>query len=200
MDVPGGARETSPEPEPEPAVAPEADEPEPGADEETPEGGAGPGSTDRPTLRSLVWELAATARGLETARWPRWRDVPARVAAGMLSVVYGAFALTLVPLGFFEASGFIELIQPVAAVLIVVGGVLVLKRHEQGPAVVGLSCAILCFFPLLFAVLRAMKLMNAFRPGALLVVLLQTALLYAVPALVVAWAIREEARKGEDWE
>ena len=109
--------------------------------------------------------------------------------------MYGVVAVLIVPLGLFDASGLIGLLQPLAALLIVAGGVLILRDHEHGPAAAGLACAILCFFPLLSAVYRALQLMNDVQPGALLLLLLRTVLLYAVPVFIVVWTVREETRK-----
>ena len=155
-------------------------------------------SAGREDLRSTVSELAAAEGGDESQEKPAWQTIPPRTAVGILSIVYGAVAVLIVPLGLFDASGLIGLVQPLAALLIVVGGVLILRGHEHGPAVAGLSCAILCFFPLLSAVYRTLALMNAVRPGALLVLLLRTVLLYAIPVLIVVWTVREETRKQSD--
>ncbi len=152
-------------------------------------------SAHREDLRSTVSELAAAEGGDKSRNRPTWQTIPPRTAVGILSIVYGAVAVLIVPLGLFDASGMIGLLQPLAAVLIVVGGVLILRGHEHGPAVAGLSCAILCFFPLVSAVYSALQLMNAVQPGALLVLLLRTVLLYTIPIVIVVWTVREETRK-----
>jgi hypothetical protein len=156
-------------------------------------GGSASGEDD--ARQGTASDLAAGADDGESPERPRWRDVPPRILVGVLAIVYGAVAVLIVPMGLFQSSGMIGLLQPVAAVLIVVGGVLVLRGHEHGPAFAGLSCAILCFFPLLSAVQRALALMGAVRPGALLALVLETVLLYAVPVFIVAWTVREETRK-----
>jgi hypothetical protein len=90
------------------------------------------------------------------------------------------------------------LTQPVLAALIAVGGVLILKGHPQGPACVGLSCALLTFLPFCSDVQHALLLLGAARPGALVLLLLRAMVVYPIPALVIVWAIREEdARQAE---
>ncbi|HUT91681.1 MAG TPA: hypothetical protein VMY37_19435 [Thermoguttaceae bacterium] len=188
MKVPGSASKTAPTSET--SVAPRGNGP-PDAGPQA----AGSVAADREVLETTVSDLAAADRGDKPPEKLNWRDLTPRIVVGILSIVYGAVAVLIVPLGLFDASGMIGLLQPVAAVLIVVGGVLILRGHEHGRAIAGLSCAILCFFPLVSAVYSALQLMNAVRPGALFVLLLRTVLLYAIPVLIVVWTIREETRK-----
>ena len=191
MKVPGSASKTAPASETSGAPR------ENGPPDAGPQA-AGSAAADREVRKTTVSDLAAADGGDKPPEKLNWRDLPPRIVVGILSIVYGAVAALIVPLGLFDASGMIGLLQPLAAVLIVAGGVLILKGHEHGPAVAGLSCAILCFFPLVSAVYSALQLMNAVRPGALFVLLLRTVLLYTIPVLIVVWTVREETRKQSD--
>jgi len=191
MMVPGSTSETAPMSET--SGTPRANgPPDPGPQ------AAGPAADDREALRTTASDLAAADRGDKPAEKLNWRELPPRAIVGILSIAYGAIAVLIVPLGLFHASGLIGLLQPLAALLIVVGGVLILRGHEHGPAIAGLSCAILCFFPLATALYSALKLMSAVQPGALVVLLLRTVLLYTIPVLIVVWTVREETRKQSE--
>ena len=135
----------------------------------------------------------------------RNRAVPLRSIVALLSILYGSImALLSVAgvslLGAFGCMPFAELLQPILAVLVAVGGVLMLKKHPQGTAWAGLSCALLCFLPICGDAVEVFQCLSAVRPGALLLVLLRAVLVYPIPIFIVVWTLREETARQADSE
>ena len=126
-----------------------------------------------------------------------------RVVIGVLSVVYGtamvpvilATGLSAGPFGLFKT-----LTQVVLAVAIVAGGVLIVKRHKQGPACAGLSCLFLCFFPAWKLLLALLSTLTTGRLMDFLAVLLVSLVLYSAPVLITIWCLRQETSKSADSE
>ncbi len=84
--------------------------------------------------------------------------------------------------------------------LIVVGGVLILKRHPHGPACAGLACIFLCFFPLGWMLLVVLAALTTGELVGLLHGLAYTVVLYCVPVGITIWCLRQELAKKEDSE
>jgi hypothetical protein len=198
-----GQRIQVPLPAAEPAATPDDDtnQDQPGRP------GAATESTAE-SLRSTVCVLAGAARPEKHPVMLWMQAVPMRTVVGILSIGYGS-VMTLLLLGRLATAGsfglwglfdLFGLVEPFLAVLIVVGGVLILRGREHGPAFAGIACAILCFLPFIKAIQRAFLLLSAAQPGAFLWLLLRTALAYAIPVLIVVWAVREETRKQRESE
>ncbi len=198
-----GQRIQVPLPAAEPAATPEED-----TDHDPPRQ---PGASTEPTAESLESTAPVPAGAARAEKHPivLWMQaVPMRTVVGILSIVYGSLATLvlvgrLATAGSFGLSGLFELfglLEPFLAVLIVVGGVLILRGHEHGGVFAGIACAILCFFPFVKAIQRAFLLLSAAQPGAFLWLLLRTAFAYAIPVLIVVWTVREETRKERESE
>jgi hypothetical protein len=118
---------------------------------------------------------------------------------GVASIVYGALA-ALVLLG-LEILSFPNGIMGwtadvVLAVAIAVGGVLILKHHEHGPACAGLGSIFLCFFSAWGVILwRLPMALSAGEYGVALVLVAFFVIAYSVPIGIVVWCLREETER-----
>jgi hypothetical protein len=166
-----------------PAGAPPAAEPEPAATAtpETPKPLLPP-DIDRPKPRRR--------RKQKPGRWHK--------LVAVASIVYGALA-ALVSLVFvvlaFPGLDFGSAAEVVLGVAIAVGGVLIRKRHEQGPACAGLACIFLCVFSgggtllSLPGVLAAREFVAFLRLAAFLLIV------YSVPVGIAVWSLRQEIER-----
>jgi hypothetical protein len=121
----------------------------------------------------------------------------------VLSIAYGSVAaVVILCLGLLQwPSGlYSTVIRTTLAVLIAVGGVLILKRHPHGPACAGLCCVFLCFFRLGYMLIL---LLSALTTGPLLgflLFLILTIVLYAIPVLITIWCLKQEIGQEKEPE
>jgi len=82
--------------------------------------------------------------------------------------------------------------------MIAVGGVFILRKDPRGPALAGVSCLIMCFFPI-FTVVReiSVSLIAGQLAWALLLVLYGV-VVYTVPIYVIVWCLKEEEARQAD--
>ena len=126
---------------------------------------------------------------------------PLRIVVGVLSILYGiAATLWMIVLLLLDAITLSRLVRVLLAVLIVVGGVLILRRHKNGPAFAGLCCLFLCFFPAWWLVIGMLAALTTGQFTAFLILLLVTLIVYSIPAGITVWSIREENAKRKESE
>jgi len=121
-----------------------------------------------------------------------------RVPIGVLSIAYGSVAaLVILYLGLQEwPIGLVSTAtRTTLAVLIAVGGVLILKRHQHGPACAGLCCVFLCFFRLGYMLILLLAALTTGQLIEFLLALILTVVLYAIPVLITVWCLKQE-KKG----
>jgi hypothetical protein len=126
-----------------------------------------------------------------------------RIPIGLLSIGYGSVAaLVILYLGLREwPAGLIGTVtRTTLAVLIAVGGVLILKRHQHGPACAGLCCVFLCFFRLWYMLILLLGALSTGQLIGFLLALILTVVLYAIPVLITVWCLKQETGKKEDPE
>ena len=124
-----------------------------------------------------------------------------RTAIGLLSIAYGSIAApAILYLGLQEwPTGLVSTAtRTTLAVLIAVGGVLILKRHQHGPACAGLCCVFLCFFRLWFMLILLLGALSTGQLIEFLLALILTVVLYAIPVLITIWCLKQETGKEED--
>ena len=166
-----------------PAGAPPAPEPEPPATvKPEPPGPLLPPVVDRPNARSRRHEKPG-----------RWHKL-----VGVASVVYGVLA-ALVLLGFevlsFPSGVIGWTADVVLASAIAVGGVLILKHHEHGPACAGLASIFLCFFSAWSILWGLPMALLAGEFGVALACLAFFVIAYSIPIGIVVWCFREETER-----
>jgi hypothetical protein len=114
------------------------------------------------------------------------------------SVAYGALAaLVLLGIEFLAfPNGVIGWTADVVlAAGIAVGGVLILKRHEHGPACAGLASIFLCFLTAWGILWRLpMELIDG-EFAAALAHLAFFLIVYSIPIGIVVWCLREETAR-----
>ena len=123
-----------------------------------------------------------------------------RTAIGVLSIAYGSIAAPVILyLGLQEwPTGLVSTAtRTTLAVLIAVGGVLILKRHQHGPACAGLCCVFLCFFRLGYMLILLLGALSAGQLIGFLLALILTVVLYAIPVLITVWCLKQETGKKE---
>ena len=123
-----------------------------------------------------------------------------RTAIGLLSIAYGSIAaLVILYLGLREwPSGIYSTVsQTTLAVLIAVGGVLILKRHQHGPACAGLCCVFLCFFRLWYMLIVLLGALSTGQLLGFLLFLILTVVLYAIPVVITVWCLKQEIGKEQ---
>jgi len=126
-----------------------------------------------------------------------------RIPIGLLSIAYGSIAaLVILYLGLQEwPIGLVSTAtRTTLAVLIAVGGVLILKRHQHGPACAGLCCVFLCFFRLWFMLILLLAALTTGQLLGFLLALILTVVLYAIPVLITIWCLKQETGTKEDPE
>lgn len=117
-----------------------------------------------------------------------------RIVVGVLSIVYGTVMVPLILV--LQLS----IVRTLVAAAIVVGGVLILRRHKQGPAWAGLSCLFFCFFRVWFLFLGLLSTLSTGELKKFLVLLVYSVIVYAVPVFITIWCIRQETAKKTDTE
>jgi hypothetical protein len=149
------------------------------------------------------------AIGPAPARRPGWRTRQPwasdkwRGTIGVLSVFYGSVMVPFVLISglWFWPVGFVKLItQLVLAVMIAVGGVLILRGHKHGPACAGLSCVLLCFFRVWFLLLGLLSALSTGELRGFAFILAGTVLLYSIPVLITVWCLKQELAKEAEGE
>jgi hypothetical protein len=164
--VPAGAR---PAPEPEPTATAKPEPPEPLL----------PPAVERPEPRRR--------RKQKPGRWHK--------LVGVASIAYGALAavVTLViEVLYFPYGVFGWTADVVLGVAIAVGGVLILKRHQHGPACAALACIFLCFLSAWDILWRLPAVLAAGEFVAFLLLVAFSLIVYSIPAGIVVWCLREE--------
>jgi hypothetical protein len=136
--------------------------------------------------------------------WPRRRRDAAsekwRIPIGLLSIAYGSVAaVSILYAGLSELpAGIIgTATRTTLAVLIAVGGVLILKRHQHGPACAGLCCVFLCFFRLWYMLILLLGALSTGQLIEFLLALILTVVLYSIPVVITVWCLRQETGKKE---
>jgi hypothetical protein len=120
----------------------------------------------------------------------RWRKLVA-----IASIAYGSIAAVvqlILWLQNFPGTFFGPASDIVLSGAIVAGGVLILKGNRQGPACAGLASIFVCFFPawnLLWGLARTLSDPHGIE---LLRELAAFLVVYAVPAGIAVWCLREE--------
>lgn len=132
----------------------------------------------------------ATSRKRKPGRWDKH--------VGWASIVYGALAALVLLV--FEVLSFPSgvigwTVDVVLAAAIAVGGVLILKRHERGPACAGLASIFLCFFTAWGILWRLPMELIAGDFLAALVHLAFFVIAYSIPIGIVVWSLREETER-----
>ncbi len=117
-----------------------------------------------------------------------------RIVVGVLSIVYGTVMVPLILV--LQLS----IVRTLVAAAIVVGGVLILRRHKQGPAWAGLSCLFFCFFRVWFLFLGLLSMLSTGELKTFLVLLVYSVVVYSIPVFITIWCIRQETAKKTDTE
>jgi len=192
-----------PEPESEPAEPVESDwvddafrAPTPAA--APPQGGvverapsAAPPQTAEPRSQS-------PRRRRESETEARQREIVGKaclIYGGIMTVVF-ALVPSFAPS--FLGIGFLAFAQPLFAILVAVGGRLILRGDERGPSVAGLSCLIIGFLHAV-GTFRAFGLaLTVGHLGKAALLLLYLAVVYPVPVYATIWCLKqEEARRAD---
>jgi hypothetical protein len=121
----------------------------------------------------------------------------------VLSVFYGTVMVPFVVVSglWFWPVGPVKLItQLVLAVMIAVGGVLILRGHKHGPACAGLSCVFLCFFRAWFLLLGLLSALSTGELIGFVFILAGAVLLYSIPVLITIWCLKQEIAKEAEVE
>lgn len=150
-----------------------------------------PGDTSRDLLRHLQSALSPAGK-----RWSK--AAIQRLAVAVLAMMYGSvLAVVFVvrffrdpPAGIFAVSNWIAAV--VLAGCVAAGGWLILKRHPQGPAWAGLASVFLCFPTAWWLLLKVLGYYSAGQWRWLAAALVQGALLFGIPGVIVAWCLKKE--------
>jgi len=117
-----------------------------------------------------------------------------RIPIGLLSIAYGSVAaVSILYAGLSELpAGIIG-----TATRTTLAVLLILKRHQHGPACAGLCCVFLCFFRLWYMLILLLGALSTGQLIEFLLALILTVVLYSIPVVITVWCLRQETGKKE---